>query len=87
MAKPLRERFNLVPVRELEIEVVDNRLTLRGAEAEPTLIRKRGILVHHGTTRTSLDIGNFIRDERARCALAVRGRTRPESRPWSPAGR
>ena len=71
--KSLREQFNLTPGCELEIEAVGDGITLRRAYAEPTLIRKHGILVHHGTTRTSLDIGEFVRAARnARHARIVR---------------
>ena len=71
--KPLREQFNLTPGCELEIEATGDGITLRRADAEPTLIRKRGILVHHGTTKTSLDIGDFVRAERnARHSRIVR---------------
>ena len=62
--KPLREQFNLTPGCELEIEAIADGITLRRADAEPTLVRKQGILVHHGTTRSSLDIGDFVRAER-----------------------
>ena len=71
--KPLREQFNLTPGCELEIEAVGDGIALRRADAEPALVRKRGILVHHGTTKTSLDIGDFVRAERdARHARIVR---------------
>ena len=71
--KPLREQFNLTPGCELEIEAAGDGITLRRADAEPTLIRKRGILVHHGTTKTSLDLGDFVRAERnARQSRIVR---------------
>ena len=71
--KSLREQFNLTPGCELEIEAVGDGITLRRADTEPTLIRKRGILVHHGTTQTSLDIGEFVRAERnARHSRIVR---------------
>ena len=62
--KTLREQFNLTPGCELEIEAAGDGITLRRADAEPALVRKRGILVHHGTTKTSLDIGDFVRAER-----------------------
>ena len=35
-----------------------------GAYTEPALVRKEGILVHHGTSRTALDVGEFVRAER-----------------------
>lgn len=62
--KPLREQFNLTPGCELEIEAMADGITLRRADVEPTLVRKKGILVHHGTTRSALDIGEFVRAER-----------------------
>ena len=62
--KPLREQFNLTPGCELEIEAVADGMTLRGVDAEPALVRKQGILVHHGATRSPLDIGDFVRTER-----------------------
>ncbi|MCY4013739.1 MAG: AbrB/MazE/SpoVT family DNA-binding domain-containing protein [Gammaproteobacteria bacterium] len=62
--KTLREQFNLTPGCELEIDAVGDGITIRRADTEPALVRKLGILVHHGTTRTSLDIGDFVRAER-----------------------
>ena len=62
--KSLREQFNLTPGCDLEIEAVSDGIRLRRAAAEPALVRKQGILVHHGTTRTALDIGDFVRAER-----------------------
>ena len=71
--KPLREQFNLTPGCELEIEAVGDGIALRRVDTEPALIRKLGILVHHGTAQTSLDIGDFVRGERdARHARIVR---------------
>ena len=71
--KPLRDQFNLAPGCELEIEAAADGMTLRRVEAEPALVRKEGILVHHGGTRTTLDIGDFVRAERnARHARIVR---------------
>ena len=62
--KPLREQFNLVPGCELEIEAAPNGLTLRRAHSTPALVRKQGILVHHGSVRSALDVGEFVRAER-----------------------
>ena len=62
--KALRERFNLTPGCELEIEAAANGITLRRVDEEPALVRKQGILVHHGTTRAAVDIGEFVRAER-----------------------
>ncbi len=62
--KSLRERFNLVAGTELEIEASGECLQLRKVGAEPALVRKKGILVHHGGTRVDLDVAAFIRAER-----------------------
>lgn len=62
--KVLREQFDLTPGCELEIEAAGDGITLRRADAKPALVRKRGILVHRGTTKTSLDVGDFVRAER-----------------------
>ncbi|MDE0026941.1 MAG: AbrB/MazE/SpoVT family DNA-binding domain-containing protein [Spirochaetaceae bacterium] len=62
--KRLRDRFNLVAGTELEIEAVGDGLQLRMVASEPTLIRKKGFLVHHGTTRAAVDIVDFIHAER-----------------------
>ena len=62
--KPLREQFNLTPGSKLEIEAIPDGMTLRRVDAEPALVRKQGILVHHGATRSPLDIGDFVRTER-----------------------
>ena len=62
--KSLRERFNLVAGTELEIEASGECLQLRKVGAEPALVRKKGILVHHGRTRVDLDVAAFIRAER-----------------------
>ena len=62
--KQLREQFNLAAGTELEITAVGDGLKLRKVGTEPSLIRKQGILVHHGSTRVAIDIGEFIRAER-----------------------
>ena len=62
--KALREQFNLTPGCELEIEPGATGITLRRTDIEPALVRKQGILVHHGSTRAPVDIGEFVRAER-----------------------
>ena len=62
--KSLRERFNLVAGTELEIEARGEFLQLSRTGAEPALLRKKGILVHHGGDRANLDVAAFIRAER-----------------------
>ena len=62
--KPLRDRFNLVAGTELEIESTGDGLSLRKTSSQPSLIRKKGFLVHHGTGRAAIDVTEFIRAER-----------------------
>lgn len=59
--KAFRDRFNLVPGTEVEVEASGDGVTLRRVGAEPSLIRKKGILVHHGGARVAVDIVEFIR--------------------------
>ena len=39
-------------------------LKFRKVVSEPTLVRKKGFLVHHGAARSDIDIVEFIRAER-----------------------
>lgn len=71
--KALREQFNLTPGCELTIEAGANGIILRRTEAEPALVRKHGILIHHGSPRAPVDVGEFVRAEReARSARIAR---------------
>ncbi len=62
--KPIRDRFNLCEGTELEIETCANEIHLRVKHCDSPLIRKRGILIHHGIEGGSLDIAKFINAER-----------------------
>ena len=62
--KSLRERFNLLAGTELEIKASGESLQLRKVGTEPSLVREKGILVHHGGACASLDVAAFIRAER-----------------------
>ncbi len=64
--KSIRDELNLVPGSELEIDASGTEIRLRLAGTEPRLIRKNGVLVHHGTGKADLDIAAFIRAERER---------------------
>lgn len=71
--KALREQFNLTPGCKLAIEAGANGIILRRTEAEPALVRKQGILIHHGSPRAPVDVGEFVRAERkARSARVAR---------------
>ena len=69
--KPLRDRFNLVAGTELEIETTAEGLTLRKVGGTPPLIRKEGLLVHHGDPQATLDPAEFIRAERDARSLRI----------------
>ena len=65
--KPRSQRYRLTPAgcRYLRrMEETPDGLKLRKVVSEPTLIRKKGFLVHHGTARSDIDIVEFIRAER-----------------------
>ena len=66
-----RQRYRLTPDgrRYLrQMEETPDRLKLRKVVSEPTLVRKKGFLVHHGTARSDIDIVEFIRAERDACS-------------------
>lgn len=53
-------RISLRPTLEPETEAVADRTGLRPSDGEPEIIRKHGIPVHHGTTQSTLNVGEFI---------------------------
>ena len=61
------QRYRLTPAGRCylrQTEETPDRLKLRKVVSEPTLVRKKGFLVHHGTARSDIDIVEFIRAER-----------------------
>ena len=71
--KHIREQLNLLAGTELEIDVAGEWLQLRKVESAPALVRKKGILVHHGDGSAAVDTAAFIRSERdARSRRIVR---------------
>jgi AbrB family looped-hinge helix DNA binding protein len=68
--KSIRDRFNLRAGCELEIEASGNEIRLCVADLEPSLVKRRGMLIHHGTNKTDLDVVDFIRSEREKEAVA-----------------
>lgn len=63
--KALREQLQLAPGCKLEIETAGDGIRLRKAAVATALVRRHGILVHHITAHAPLDVGQFVRDERA----------------------
>lgn len=71
--KSIRDELNLVSGTELEINATGTEIRLRPAGREQSLIRKSGVLVHHGTGKADLDIAAFIRAERQKGAVSEVG--------------
>jgi AbrB family looped-hinge helix DNA binding protein len=67
--KKVRDRLNLQPGAELEAEIKGDVLTLRNIRSEPSLIRKQGLLIHHGSEKSDLDLVRFMEGERQARAL------------------
>ena len=63
MPERLRERFNQMAGTELETETNGDSVRPPKVDAKPALVRKKGILVHHGDARATLDIVVFMRSE------------------------
>jgi len=62
--KKIRERYHLQPGTELEIENEADGFSIKVRGTQPSLIRKGGILVHHGSDTVTLDIAEYINQER-----------------------
>ena len=64
--KSIRERYHMTPGTTLELENKPEGIELKVSEKSPALIRKEGILVHHGTETSDVDITDFVGRERER---------------------
>jgi AbrB family looped-hinge helix DNA binding protein len=64
--KSVREQYHLTPGTELELAVDVKGFHLKPTRDEPTLIRKNGVLVHHGTDTVDIDITSSINADRDR---------------------
>jgi len=72
--KAIRDEFHLVAGSALEISKEAGGILLKLADSEPRLVRKNGLLVHHGTQVVELDVAEFIRSGRERAAVAEGGK-------------
>ncbi len=63
--KAVRDRLHLVPGTNLELTADAGGIRIVPVNSEPSLVRKEGILIHHGTETTDLDIRKVIDQERA----------------------
>lgn len=64
--KSVREHFHLTPGAELEIATDTDGIRLKPALNAPTLIRKAGVLIHHGTDTTDIDSSRALTGDRQR---------------------
>ncbi len=62
--KRFREQLNLLAGTALEIDLDGECLQLRKVDSAPALVTKKGVLVHHGEARATVDVAAFIRGER-----------------------
>jgi|GEM_PF-1163098 len=69
--KAIRDELHLVSGTELEVDTSGTEIRLRVADLEPSLIQKRGLLVHHGTKQSDLDISDFLHNEREKRATSI----------------
>jgi AbrB family looped-hinge helix DNA binding protein len=69
--KSIRDQLHLVSGSELEIETSGNEIRLRVRDLEPSLIQKRGLLIHHGTKEVDLDIADFLQNERENRSTSI----------------
>ena len=58
--KAVRERLHLVPGTSLELTADSGGIRIVPVNSEPALVRKRGVLIHHGTETIDLDIRKVI---------------------------
>ena len=71
--KRLREQCGLLPGAELVIEVVADGVMIRPAHAQPALVDRDGVLVHHGSGAVTIDIVALLRGEREARPLGTAG--------------
>ncbi len=62
--KQLRDRYHLQPGAELEIQSGVDGISIKVHSSEPALIKKQGILVHHGPETVTIDTAAYIDRER-----------------------
>ena len=71
--KRLREQCGLSPGVELVIEAVADGVMIRPAHAQPALVERDGVLVHHGSGAATIDIVALLRGEREARAQGTAG--------------
>lgn len=62
--KRIRERYNMHPSTPIELETGAEGVFLKVIAQQPSLIKKQGILIHHGSDTVSLDTADLVNRER-----------------------
>lgn len=60
----MRKKFDDAADTRQEFKAAGDAKNQKDEEAESSLIRKQGILVHHGIGRSPVDVGEFIKRQR-----------------------
>ncbi len=63
--KKVRDRFHLVAGTALELDVESDGIRIRPVDQEPSLLRKQGVLIHHGPETVNLDMADFVNRDRS----------------------
>ena len=63
--KRVRDRFHLVAGTELELNVETDGFRIQPVHQEPSLVRKQGVLIHHGSDTVNLDMAEIVNRDRA----------------------
>ena len=64
--KRVRERYDMHPGVPIELENGAEGIVLKVITKQPSLIKKQGILIHHGSDTVSLDMADVVNRERHR---------------------
>jgi AbrB family looped-hinge helix DNA binding protein len=64
LPKSFRDQFHIHPGDSLQAEIQGGSIVLSPLQNEGGLVRKKGLLVHHGTETIDLDLLSFMQRER-----------------------
>ncbi|NBC30743.1 MAG: hypothetical protein GVY29_12225 [Spirochaetes bacterium] len=55
-------------MRRSLLSLIHDGIHLKAAQEQPSLVRKNGVLVHHGSERSDIDVADFVHKEREKRA-------------------
>ena len=73
----MRKKFDDAVGIGQEFKAAGNAKNRQNEGDESSLIRKHGILVHHGVSRSAIDVGDFIGQQR-NSQIALRTQVQPD---------